>query len=169
MISLQEVTTENFQRFRDDILAVERVSFPSPWSLKAFEEEAKRSISNLWVLLEDGELGGYICLWIFGGEVHLMNIAVHPDKRRRGFGGCLLNKMIEVGLSQGITRAWLEVRPSNVIARAFYKKVGFSEIGRRPHYYKETNEDAIIMTLSLMPEDVGSWEADDDIRVRQVA
>jgi len=169
MISLQEVTTENFQRFQDNILEVERVSFPSPWSLKAFKEEAKRSISNLWVLLEDGELGGYICLWIFGGEVHLMNIAVHPDKRRRGLGGCLLNKMKEVGLSQGATTAWLEVRPSNVIARSFYKRTRFSEIGRRPHYYKETNEDAIIMTLSLMPEDAGSREADDDIGVRQVA
>ena len=169
MISVEEVTAENFQRFQDNILEVERASFPTPWSLQAFEEEIKRPISHLWVLIVDGELGGYICFWVFGGEVHLMNVAVHPERRRRGLGGCLLDKMIEVGVSEGARKAWLEVRPSNVIARAFYNRAGFSEIGRRPHYYKETNEDAIIMNLSLVPEDASLREANDKFRVEQVA
>jgi ribosomal-protein-alanine N-acetyltransferase len=103
----------------------------------------------------DGKIGGYICFWIFANEAHLMNIAVHPQRRKRGFGGCLLKKLIEVSLSEGATKAWLEVRPSNVSARAFYIKAGFTEISRRPRYYRETNEDAIIMSLSLAPEDTG--------------
>jgi ribosomal-protein-alanine N-acetyltransferase len=155
MISLQEVTPENFHRFKDPILEVEKSSFLSPWTIRTFEAETKRPVSQLWALLAGGKIGGYICFWIFANEAHLMNIAVHPQRRKRGFGGCLLKKLIEVSLSEGATKAWLEVRPSNVGARAFYIKAGFTEISRRPRYYRETNEDAIIMSLSLAPEDTG--------------
>ncbi len=159
MISVEEVTPDNFQRFQDNILEVEKASFPSPWSSKAFEEETKRPISNLWVTMVDGEFGGYICFWVFGDEVHLMNVAVHPDRRRMGVGSCLVDKMIEAGVSKGAKKVWLEVRPSNIIARAFYKKAGFCETGRRPHYYKETHEDAIIMSFSLVPGGAGLRKA----------
>lgn len=169
MISLEEVSAENFQRFQDSILKVERSSFPSPWSLSAFKEEIKRPISHLWVLIVDGQFGGYICFWVFGGEVHLMNVAVHPERRRRGLGGRLLGKMMAVGVSERAKKAWLEVRPSNVIARAFYKKAGFKEVGRRPRYYKETNEDAIIMSLSLVSEDASLREAEDRLGIEPVA
>jgi ribosomal-protein-alanine N-acetyltransferase len=152
MISVERVTVENFQRFQGDILRVERRSFPSPWILRSFEEEIKRPVSQMWVLLVDGELGGYICFWVVGGEVHLMNVAVHPKRRRRGLGGRLLEKMIEVGETEGAEMAWLEVRPSNLVARALYKKAGFGEVGLRPNYYRETNEDAIIMSRSLVAE-----------------
>jgi len=150
MSSLVEVTGDNFPTFQWDILEIERTSFPSPWDLKSFSSEIDRSISHLWTLLIDEVLKGYICFWIFANETHLMNIAVHPEWRGKGLGEGLLCKMIEVGISEGAKTAWLEVRPSNIVARSLYEKAGFKEVGFRPRYYKETNEDAIIMSLPLL-------------------
>jgi len=150
MSSLVEVTGDNFPTFQWDILEIERTSFPSPWDLKSFSSEIDRSISHLWTLLLDEVLKGYICFWIFANETHLMNIAVHPEWRGKGLGEGLLCKMIEVGISEGAKTAWLEVRPSNLVARSLYEKAGFKEVGFRPRYYKETNEDAIIMSLPLL-------------------
>ena len=154
MISLVEITEKNFQSFQRHILEIENSSFPSPWTLNAFKQELNRVVSHFWALSVDEVLAGYICFWIFAGEIHLMNIAVHPKMRRKGFGCYLLAKMIEVAKSRTIGKAWLEVRPSNAIARAMYQKVGFWETGRRPRYYEDTNEDAIVMSLSLFQKEM---------------
>ena len=156
MISLVKITEKNFQPFQCHILEIENSSFPSPWTLNAFRQELNRVVSHLWALTVDERLAGYICFWIYAGEIHLMNIAVHPKMRRKGFGCYLLTKMIEVGKSRTIERAWLEVRPSNVRARALYQKVGFRETGRRPRYYADTNEDAIVMSLSLFQKEINN-------------
>jgi ribosomal-protein-alanine N-acetyltransferase len=153
MISVVEITRDSFHRFQDSILAIEKVSFPSPWSLNAFSQELNRSVSNLWALLVDRKLGGYICFWVIADEIHLMNIAIHPSMRRRGLARYLLARMIREGVSKGVRRVWLEVRPSNVTARHLYQEAGFVETGRRHRYYSDTNEDAIIMSLLLNPED----------------
>ena len=150
MSSLLEVTGENFPTFQRDILEIERASFPSPWDFSSFSSEIGRAISHLWVSLIDEVLGGYVCFWIFANEIHLMNIAVHPECRGKGLGEGLLCKMIEVGICKGAKTAWLDVRPSNLVATSLYEKAGFNEVGFRPRYYKETNEDAIIMSLSLL-------------------
>ncbi len=150
MSSLVEVTGDNFPTFQWDILEIERTSFPSPWDLNSFSSEIGRSFSLLWTLLIDEVLKGYICFWIFANETHLMNIAVHPEWRSKELGKGLLCKMIEVGISKRAKTAWLEVRPSNLVARSLYEKAGFKEVGFRPRYYKETNEDAIIMSLPLL-------------------
>jgi ribosomal-protein-alanine N-acetyltransferase len=149
MSSLLEVTGENFPIFQWDILEIERNSFPSPWDLCSFSSEIDRSISHFWALLIDEVLKGYICFWIFANETHLMNIAVHPEWRGKGLGEGLLCKMIEVGISKEAKTAWLEVRPSNLVARSLYEKTGFKEVGFRPRYYKETSEGAVIMSLLL--------------------
>lgn len=151
MISVVNITAENIHRFLDDILEIERSSFPSPWSSTAFHRETTRRVSHLWALLADGALFGYICFWMSSGKIHLANIAVHPKKRGNGFGGHLLAKMIETGRSEGAETAWLEVRPSNIMARVLYKKSGFKETGRVPQYYDDTHEDAIVMSMSLLP------------------
>jgi ribosomal-protein-alanine N-acetyltransferase len=149
MISLVEITQQNFLKFQEDILYIEKSAFPSPWDLNAFSKEIDRSISHVWALVVDDFLAGYICFWIFAGEIHLMNVAVHQTCRGKGWGYRLVSKMIEVGVTQGAETAWLEVRPSNLTARALYKKVGFVEVGRRPRYYTDTREDAIIMSIPL--------------------
>ena len=149
MIFSIKVTAENFERFEQRILAIEKVSFASPWTSEAFREEVQRSFSSLWVLLDNEDLVGYICFWSMAGELHLMNIAVHPQKRGEGLGRMLLEKMITTGICEGAECALLEVRPSNVPARELYKQAGFREIGRRTKYYRDTGEDAILMALQL--------------------
>jgi ribosomal-protein-alanine N-acetyltransferase len=160
MISLINITADNIHRFLDDILEIERSSFPSPWNSTAFHQETTRRVSHFWALLADGVFLGYICFRMFSGEIHLMNIAIHPKKRGNGFGRHLLAKMIEEGRSEGAETAWLEVRPSNIIARFLYKKTGFKETGRSPRYYDDTNEDAIVMSLSLLPNRANQLETE---------
>jgi len=150
MNTFLKITQKNFYTLKDDILLIEESSFLSPWSLHSFKEETKRVISHLWALKDRQTLAGYICFWLFGGEIHVMNIAVHPDKRGEGFGSHLLQKAISVGISKKIEKIWLEVRPSNYAARALYRKAGFLEIARRPRYYTDSNEDAIVMALHLL-------------------
>jgi ribosomal-protein-alanine N-acetyltransferase len=150
MISLINVTEDNFHKFQDHILEIEESSFPTPWSVNAFWEEVKKSISHLWVLMINQELAGYACFWMFPDEIHLMNIAVHPRRRGKGLGYYLLSKIIGLGISDGITKVWLEVRPSNLMARILYKKAGFKEVDRRRRYYTDTKEDAIVMSRSLL-------------------
>lgn len=160
MISLVNITADNIHRFLDDILEIERASFPSPWSSKAFHRETTRRASHFWALLADGAFLGYICFGMFSGEIHLMNLAVHPKKRGNGFGSHLLAKMIEAGRSEGAEKAWLEVRPSNIMARFLYKKSGFKETGRWPRYYDDTDEDAIVMSMPLLPNRANRLERD---------
>ena len=149
MIRLLDITLDNLEVFQSDILKIERSSFSSPWSLSSFIEEINRPISHLWALTIDEKLSGYICFWMFADEIHLMNIAVHPERRGKGYGNYLLTKMIETGASMGIETVWLEVRPSNTMAIMLYEKIGFEKIGRRSKYYRDTKEDAVVMSLSL--------------------
>jgi ribosomal-protein-alanine N-acetyltransferase len=149
MISLVAITDKKFNRYKADILGIERASFPSPWTSFVFRQEINRPGSYLWALIIDDVLAGYICFSLLSAEIHLTNMAVHPSKRGRGIGLGLLKRMFEMGVSHGAETAWLEVRPSNRIARRLYDKAGFKEVGRKPKYYKDTNEDAIVMSLPL--------------------
>ena len=142
-------TWSDFLSFADQILEIENSSFPVPWSLKAFEEEIKKNISNLWAILSEQKLLAYICFWMFDKEIHILNFAVHPQKRNTGLGKILLQNVIEAGDSGGIENIWLEVRPSNIPAFSIYKSFGFTETGRRKGYYSNNKEDAVIMGLNL--------------------
>ncbi len=149
MISLVPVTGENQQLYLEGILDIENVSFPSPWSRQAFLQEIDNPISHLWVVTKNGALVGYVCFWIVENVVQLLNIAVHPNTRGRGLGYRLIKEVIKKGMSGQGKQVWLEVRVSNQAARGLYKKVGFEEVGLRPRYYRDTNEDAISMSLAL--------------------
>ncbi|MBN2061425.1 MAG: ribosomal protein S18-alanine N-acetyltransferase [Deltaproteobacteria bacterium] len=149
MDNLVKISANNFPAYQDRILEIENLSFLSPWSLRLFKEELKKSISHLWGLVGEDILLGYICFWMFASEIQLINIAVHPEKRGRRLGYKLLNNMIFTGIDKGVHHIWLEVRPSNAVAKKLYDKFGFQEVGRRPNYYTDTKEDAIIMDLVL--------------------
>jgi ribosomal-protein-alanine N-acetyltransferase len=153
MSNLVEISPEDFPVYAEQILEIENRSFPSPWSINAFKGEIRKPISHLWALIADKHLLGYICFWMFDSEIQVINFAVHPTNRRQRLGQFLLTRMIETGVSNGLKSVWLEVRPSNLAARSLYSKVGFHEVGRRPRYYKETNEDALIMALELSKPD----------------
>ena len=79
--------------------------------------------------------------------MHILNLAVHPERRRRGLARRLLAEGLAQARKLGAELAWLEVRPTNLPALALYASFGFKEVGRRPRYYDDTQEDALLLTL----------------------
>jgi ribosomal-protein-alanine N-acetyltransferase len=135
----------------DEIVEIEGLSFPRPWSRQAFVEELRREISTIAVLRqkETGRLVAYINFWTVHDEVHVLNLATHPECRRRGLARRLIEHAVEIGLARGAREVTLEVRRSNEAAIALYKRSGFSVVGLRTRYY-ENGEDAILMALKLV-------------------
>ena len=133
------------------IFAIEKESFPTPWSRWTFLAELTQPISYFLVIgpapPEPWKVWGYIVYWFVAEEMHLLNLAVHPCRRRRGIARILLSEALERCRNLGANVAWLEVRPSNASARALYESFGFKEVGLRPRYYEDTNEDAILLAL----------------------
>jgi len=149
MTSLVQVTVENHEFYLDRILEIENLSFSAPWSPNGFLQEFENPVSQLWALMSDKVLLGYFCFWAVREELQLFDLAVHPTYRSRGHGSYLLTKMIDLALSRGISRIWLEVRVSGRAARRLYEKFSFVESGRRKNYYTDPAEDALVMSLGL--------------------
>ena len=133
----------------EEVLAVERVSFPGPWTRDGFITELKREPAVCLTARLEGRVAGYLVFWVLPPEIHILNIAVRPDLRYRGIGRTLLDYLFAYAGERGADRLFLEVRPSNVAARALYKRAGFLVTGKRPNYYAEEGEDAILLTKSL--------------------
>ena len=127
------------------VIAIERRVFPTPWSLAMFVLELSKP-SGLCLAAIDPEtskLVGYLVLARYDTVWHLMNIAVDPLRRREGIARAMLEEMFErAGPDEQFT---LEVRTSNAPAIALYERYGFRPAGRRPRYYRDTGEDAMIM------------------------
>jgi ribosomal-protein-alanine N-acetyltransferase len=140
-----------------EVMEIERLAFESPWSQGLFLRELKLPFAQLMVARTvNGRSGlaGYVCWWTVGDEVHIHNLAVHPDHRRAGVGRFLVEHVLEDAARRAVQSISLEVRHDNESARALYHGFGFSERGVRKHYYGR-GEDAIIMTKDLAPT-VGS-------------
>jgi ribosomal-protein-alanine N-acetyltransferase len=145
-LSLDRMRTEDL----DEVVAIERASFSMPWSRGAFLYELQQNrVARCLVMRDDGRVVGYLCLWEIGDELHITNVAVHPDCRRRGIGRSLLNGVLDDARARKLKLVVLEVRPSNHEARTLYESFGFREVGRRRGYYYDTGEDALVMEISL--------------------
>lgn len=131
------------------VAQLDRLSFSLPWPESAFRYEVEENPSaRCWVAAtDDGRIAAMIVSWIIVDEVHIATLATHPDFRRRGLGGRLLQEALREARAAGVRRALLEVRAGNEAALALYRKFGFQVTGRRPRYYKDNGEDAILMTL----------------------
>ncbi|MBW1997121.1 MAG: ribosomal protein S18-alanine N-acetyltransferase [Deltaproteobacteria bacterium] len=149
MSSIISISQENYSLYIADIIEIENLSFPIPWSYQSFLDEIGNPVSHLWGVVSGGTLWGYACFWMFHDEIQIVNIAVHPSKRNQGLAQFLCENIIRTASSNGIGSLWLEVRESNIIAKRIYEKLGFREIHRRPRYYRDNNEDAIVMSLML--------------------
>lgn len=132
---------------------IERLSFPIPWSRWSFVTELGNPLSHFLIagpqVPDSREVWGYIIFWLAAQEMHILNLAVHPRRRRRGVARRLLEEALRLAREAGAGAAWLEVRPSNTEARALYESFGFVEVGVRPHYYQDNQEDALVLFLSL--------------------
>ncbi|HTY80302.1 MAG TPA: ribosomal protein S18-alanine N-acetyltransferase [Candidatus Bathyarchaeia archaeon] len=134
----------------DQVLAIERVSFVTPWTRAAFCYEIEQNkVARCTAMRVGGRVVGYLCLWEIGHEIHITNLAVHPEWRRRGVGRRLLAFAMAEGKARGVTLAFLEVRPSNAQAVKLYESLQFQVIGRRTGYYFDTGEDALVMEARL--------------------
>lgn len=131
------------------IMAIEKESFVSPWTMGMFSSELKVKHSQCLVARvyagEKSIIGGYIIFWIVADEVHLHNLAVKKDLRRQGLAGNFLTVMNEIAKQVGAKKQTLEVRELNEAAIKLYRKYGFVVKGRRSNYYTDTHEDALIM------------------------
>jgi [ribosomal protein S18]-alanine N-acetyltransferase len=125
------------------VIAIERRSFPTPWSLAMFVLELSKPSGVCLAAVHDGALVGYLVCARYDQVWHLMNIAVDPQARRLGLARRLLATMLErAGPGASYT---LEVRTSNAPAITLYEQFGFRAAGKRPRYYQDTGEDALIM------------------------
>ncbi|MEO7051309.1 MAG: ribosomal protein S18-alanine N-acetyltransferase [Rhodanobacter sp.] len=135
----------------DDLSAVsalENLSYEFPWSPGIFHDCIKAGHS-CWVLCEGQSIAGYGILSTGAGEAHLLNLCVGPEYRGRGLGRHLLARLLDIAKWDRAERVFLEVRPSNPLAKTLYESVGFEQVGVRPRYYpaRDGREDAIVMKL----------------------
>lgn len=133
---------------------VERASYDFPWNQAVFRDCLLAGYYSL-VLEVDGTVSGYAIISMAAAEAHILNLCVHPDQRRVGYGRRLLNALIFKAQDSGIEQVFLEVRPSNDAAIALYRSVGFEQIGIRPAYYQARvgRENAVVLSLTLASSD----------------
>ncbi len=131
------------------VAQLDRISFSLSWPEYAFYYEVKdNSAARCFVAeTDDRKVIGMIVSWVIVDELHIATIAVHPDYRRQGIGELILTKALQDGREAGTQHALLEVRAGNDAAQHLYRKFGFKAAGRRPKYYKDNGEDAILMNL----------------------
>lgn len=130
----------------DGIMVIENLSFRIPWSRDAMLEEitGNKFAYYLCAAVED-RVVGYAGMWHVCDEGHITNIAVHPEFRGEGVGSALMEGLIGHAVETGIVAMTLEVRKSNIVAQALYRKFGFVDAGFRKAYYADNGEDALIM------------------------
>ncbi len=136
------------------IVDIERDGFLHPWSRELIERELGHSWSRILLACDADGRGeervlGYIVFWIVHDEVHVLNVATALEARRRGIGRALMDAAEDEGRAHGARLSTLEVRRSNVAAIALYREIGYRQVGVRPNYYAEENEDAIVMVKQL--------------------
>lgn len=124
---------------------LEKRCFCDPWSEKSIAAELQNPLS-LWLVAVDGQkVLGYVGSQSVLGEADMMNVAVDPDFRRRYIGQKLIEQLVNLLGEAGVHSLSLEVRVTNESAIALYEKLGFVQVGRRPNYYRNPKEDALIL------------------------
>lgn len=158
-LQLRRMQLEDIEQVQD----IDRTSFSTPWPSRTYHYELNNNPKSiLWVAEidpPDGEkqIVGMSVVWLIIDEAHIATIAVHPDFRQQGIGSRLLVKSLESVIQRGAEQATLEVRASNHAAQSLYKSFGFEVVGRRPRYYKDNSEDAILMTVGNLDEAYLAW------------
>ena len=139
----------------DHIVAIEGVSFPTPWSERLLASEIKRRDCIVLAAESEGQLVGYVGMWYFAGQGHISTVAVHPGWRGQGVGEMLVLIVLLAAGERGAEFVELEYRVSNLPAESLYRKLGFETVGRRAQYYHDTGEDAILAAMDGLRTDEG--------------
>lgn len=137
------------------VVAIEKQSFPTPTKETTYRYElSENRLAHYQVLTRqpsghEEQLIGYAGFWLIADEVHISTIAVDPRWRGHGLGELILIQIIDLAYEHDAALVTLEVRINNQVAQALYQKYEFEIVGRRKRYYKDTGEDALLMTVQL--------------------
>lgn len=155
-VTIRRMTADDLTRVHQ----LDQICFTAPWPLRAFRYELlDNQVSRQWVaegkVEGDGQplVVGMIVTWLVGGEVHIATLAVDPDWRRSGIAIRLVCTALHAGILEGAEAATLEVRAGNLAAQHLYDRLGFEVVGRRPGYYADNGEDALLLTLPHLTPD----------------
>ncbi len=151
-LSMAEITVlkaEFSYELLDEIEKIEKLSFSSPWSRESLSWMLKDKGSICLAAMAEGKAVGYGSAFVAADEGNIENIAVSPSYRRQGVGRKIVSALIEEMKNRGALVSFLEVRESNIPAKALYASFGFVEVGRRKNYYRFPLEDAIVMRKDM--------------------
>lgn len=147
----------------DQAVAIDRLSFSMPWPASAYRFELlENPMSLLWVAEVEpvggpAVLVGVIVVWLILDEAHIATLAVHPDYRDRGYGSRLIVEGMKEAIRKGVHTATLEVRAGNLKAQSLYRRFGYKVAGIRPRYYRDNQEDGLIMTADHLDQAYLEW------------
>lgn len=152
-ISIERMTEHDLL----EVVEIEEQSGLSRWGWAAYYAELQGGNRDLLLVakpavpqgIEGHQIIGYIVARLTVGELHINNVAIRDQYRRRGYGCLLLGRIIEEARKKDGTTAFLEVRRGNSAAQALYQKCGFKAIATRPNYYSDPREDAVVMSMDL--------------------
>ena len=140
----------------EEVMVIERVAFPHPWSTELFRRELEHDWSTILVAVEPLSpldfsecITGFLIYWLVHDEVHILNVATDTPHRRRGVARALLVECLARGKEHGAVLATLEVRKGNAAALELYTALGFRSVGVRPNYYVDEGEDAVVMLRDM--------------------
>jgi ribosomal-protein-alanine N-acetyltransferase len=148
MLAIRPLCSDDLPR----ILAIERQCHAYPWSEEIFRDELTAAHSRIWVCVEEEEIAGFLCWWTVSGEIEIQNVATALRYRRKGVGRCLVTAVLAAARAEGMTRAILEARVSNLAAINLYREFGFTDCCVRRCYYPD-GEDALLMELFFSPNE----------------
>ncbi len=146
MLKTRRMTIEDVER----VYEIEVESFKTPWTKEAFQNEITvNTLAEYIVLLYDDQIIGYGGMWLIVDEIHITNIALAIEFRGKGYSKVLIDALIQFGQEKQFENMTLEVRESNQVAISLYEQFGFVSVGKRPKYYIDTGEDALVMWKEL--------------------
>ena len=133
------------------VMEIDQMSLALPWPQNSYRFEVlENNASRCWVAVQGDKIVGMLVIWLIYDEAHIATIATHPGFRRTGIARQLMGDAIVEAKKEGARTAVLEVRERNESAQALYRSFGFEVAGRREKYYKDNNEDALLMSAQLV-------------------
>jgi ribosomal-protein-alanine N-acetyltransferase len=142
----------------DEVMVIERAAFLHPWSPELFRRELEHDWSTILVAVEpltsasgkgSERIIAFLIFWLVHDEVHILNVAVLPEYRRKGIARLLMSETEKRAYAASAALMTLEVRRSNVAALDLYREFDYRAVGVRPNYYADEGEDAIVMVKEL--------------------
>jgi ribosomal-protein-alanine N-acetyltransferase len=135
-------------RDADEVLKIDLLSFSNNWIKEGYLQDLKNPHTFYLVVEESGKIVGYAGMIVVEEESHLTSLAIHPNLRRRGLGRSLFEEMLRAAMLKGAEKMTLEVKVGNVVAQKMYEQYGFVQIAYIKGYYRDTGEDAVVMSLN---------------------